>query len=49
MPTKLDLFVWHKSIGMLVLALAALRLVWRLGNPAPALPPGTPRWERCPR
>src|SRR5690349_22987752 len=24
-PTKLDLFVWHKSTGMLILALLALR------------------------
>jgi cytochrome b561 len=45
-PTKLDLFVWHKSTGMLILALVALRLLWRLGHPAPALPPDTPSWER---
>ena len=45
-PLKLNLFVWHKSLGMLILALAALRLLWRLGNPAPDLPPGTPPWER---
>lgn len=46
-PAKLNLFVWHKSIGMLVLALAVLRIAWRLGNPIPALPPGTPAWERA--
>jgi cytochrome b561 len=46
-PTKLNLFVWHKSTGMLVLALALLRLLWRLGNAVPALPAGTPRWERA--
>ena len=45
-PAKLDLFVWHKSIGVTVLALAVLRLAWRLGNPPPAAPAGTPRWER---
>ena len=44
-PTKLHLFVWHKSIGMLVLALVVLRLAWRLANPTPALPPGTAPWE----
>ena len=33
-----DLIQWHKSFGFLVLALAALRLAWRLGNPRPALP-----------
>lgn len=45
-PAKLDLFVWHKSIGVTVLVLALLRLAWRLGNPPPAMPAGTPRWER---
>lgn len=45
-PLKLDLFVWHKSIGMLILALALLRLGWRLGNPTPALPADTVAWER---
>jgi cytochrome b561 len=45
-PAKLDLFVWHKSIGVTIFALAVLRLLWRLGNPPPAMPPGTPRWEQ---
>lgn len=44
-PAKLDLFVWHKSIGVTVLVLALLRLAWRLGNPPPAMPAGTPAWE----
>lgn len=46
-PTKLDLFVWHKSIGMLVLVLVLLRLVWRLATPTPPLPAGMPAWERA--
>lgn len=37
-PTKLDLFVWHKSVGMLVLALMCVRIAWRLANPAPVFP-----------
>ena len=45
-PLKLELFVWHKSTGMLILALMLVRLGWRLANPAPGLPPQTPRWER---
>ena len=45
-PTKLDLFVWHKSIGVTILLLAVLRLAWRFGNPPPAPPAGTPGWER---
>jgi cytochrome b561 len=46
-PTKLELFFWHKSTGMLILALVALRLLWRLANPTPALPSGMPAWERA--
>jgi cytochrome b561 len=45
-PTKLDLFVWHKSNGMLVLALVAFRLLWRLTHAVPALPADMPAWER---
>ena len=45
-PAKLDLFVWHKSIGVTVLVLALLRLAWRLGNRPPAPPAATPHWER---
>lgn len=45
-PVKLDLFVWHKSIGMLILALMAVRVGVRLRYGAPSLPRGTPPWER---
>ena len=45
-PTKLDLFVWHKSLGILILVLVALRIVWRLANPVPAHPATMPAWER---
>src|SRR6266704_5128357 len=46
-PTKIELFFWHKSTGMLILALVALRLLWRLANPTPALPSGMAAWERA--
>jgi len=39
---KLALLARHKSFGMTVLMLAALRLLWRLMNPPPALPSGAP-------
>jgi cytochrome b561 len=45
-PTKIQLFFWHKSLGMLILALLALRLGWRLANTSPSLPADMPRWER---
>ena len=34
----------HKSVGILLFALVAIRLLWRLANPVPADEPG-PRWE----
>src|SRR6266704_2589537 len=37
-PTKIELFFWHKSTGMLILLLVALRLLWRLANPASNIP-----------
>src|SRR5689334_3738697 len=45
-PTKLNLFFWHKSIGMTVLVLVAIRLLWRFSSSIPALPADTPGWER---
>jgi cytochrome b561 len=45
-PTKVDLFVWHKSIGILVLTLVVLRVLWRLSGGVPELPSGMSRLER---
>ena len=36
-PTKLRYFSWHKWAGVTVLALAALRLLWRLAHRPPRL------------
>jgi cytochrome b561 len=44
-PAKITLFYWHKSLGLLVLTLVLIRLGWRIGNPAPKLPPNLPCWE----
>jgi cytochrome b561 len=35
----------HASFGILILLLGMARLFWRLGNPPPALPSTTPRWQ----
>ena len=43
---KLALLAEHKSFGMTVFALAVIRLVWRLKNPAPPLPTDMRRIER---
>lgn len=45
-PLKLNLYVWHKSTGMVILLLVLARLLWRLVNLTPALPLETPAWER---
>jgi cytochrome b561 len=36
----------HKSIGMTILALAVLRLLWRLAGRQPSPPPNMAGWER---
>jgi cytochrome b561 len=43
-PLQNQLFDWHRSLGATVLLITALRLLWRLGHPAPPLPPDTPGW-----
>jgi cytochrome b561 len=37
----------HKSWGITILALAVIRLVWRLVNPTPLLPTTLKPWERA--
>jgi cytochrome b561 len=39
-PTKLELFIWHKSIGLTLLALVVVRLLWRIVNITPEPPAG---------
>lgn len=43
-PLKLRLFNWHKWLGVTVLALAAIRTLWRLTHPAPPDLP-MPAWQ----
>ena len=44
-PTKLKYYSWHKWAGVTILALATLRLLWRLGHAAPPYPAHMPRWQ----
>lgn len=37
----------HKATGILLLALAVVRIVWRMINPAPPLPADMATWERA--
>lgn len=43
---KLERLDWHKSFGMTILMLAVLRLLWRLFNRPPELPPGMSTIEK---
>lgn len=44
-PTKLKYYSWHKWMGVTVLALAALRLLWRKANTPPPPLAGMPAWQ----
>jgi cytochrome b561 len=44
-PDRDTLFMIHKSLGVTVFVLAALRMVWRAANPPPPLPGRLARWE----
>jgi len=44
---KLTLLARHKSFGITILALALLRLAWRLRNPTPLLPGTLKPYERA--
>ncbi len=43
-PQRLKLYNWHKWAGVTILALSALRLLWRLSHRPPANPP-MPAWQ----
>ncbi|HEX5358149.1 MAG TPA: cytochrome b [Aquabacterium sp.] len=49
-PSKIKLINWHKWAGVGILALSALRLVWRITHRPPALPgaieQAMPGWQR---
>jgi cytochrome b561 len=44
--TAFELIQLHKSLGFLLLGLIILRIAWRFGNPAPALPRSVGQFER---
>lgn len=44
-PNKLQLYSYHKWLGISALLLVAIRLAWRLGHRPPSLLPGMPRWQ----
>lgn len=44
-PLKLQVFSWHKWVGVTILALFFVRGMWRLTHPVPA-PLPMPAWQR---
>jgi len=44
--TKIMLILYHKDLGMLALALAAVRLAWRVTNALPRLVEHLPDWQK---
>src|SRR6185369_16783041 len=43
---KIVLILSHKQLGMFALALALLRLAWRVGHALPALVETLPEWQK---
>ena len=46
-PERAELFTWHKTVGVIILMLALLRLAVRLLNPPPPYPAELAKWERA--
>lgn len=44
-PNVIPVFSFHKSLGLAILALAVLRLAWRLFDARPHEPASMPRWQ----
>ena len=45
-PRKLQVYSWHKWVGVTIFLVTLLRLGWRWANPAPPLPASMPGWQR---
>jgi len=43
---RFSLTQWHKTFGLIILALSLARVAWRLGHRAPGLPATMRAWER---
>jgi cytochrome b561 len=46
-PDKIAIYKLHKSVGLTVLALAVVRIAWRLFERARPRPPSMPGWQRA--
>ncbi len=46
-PAREFYYTLHKSVGLTILVLAAVRLAWRAAHPAPPSPSSLARWEHA--
>jgi cytochrome b561 len=44
-PQKIQIYALHKSFGLTVLGLTAMRLIWRLFSSTPQAAENTPAWQ----
>ena len=45
-PARDEVFLWHKTVGVVILLIVLARLIYRVKNPPPPFPPELPAWER---
>ena len=45
-PERAEMFLWHKTVGVVILLLVIVRLIVRLKNPPPLYPASMDRWQR---
>ncbi|HCC27010.1 MAG TPA: cytochrome B, partial [Erythrobacter sp.] len=44
MPAKIEMFGYHKAVGIMILVLTLGRLLWRFTHPVPPLPATISGW-----
>lgn len=45
-PARDEIFLWHKTVGLVILLVVLARLAYRLKSRPPPFPPELPDWER---
>ena len=45
-PERTEMFMWHKTVGVVILLLSLVRLAVRLIDAPPPFPEDLPKWER---
>lgn len=45
-PLKWQIYDMHKALGITILAIAVIRIIWRITHVKPPLPENYPKWQR---